>query len=411
MKALLKIIIPSPLIALAKTVLAQLGRLCENIPKDSHIFSDPQQQIFFGYYDINPLSKDDRFLLAGRTPAANISPHADHPVLELGYYDLEQNQPNFQPFAQTKTWNWQQGCRLQWFGSYKDAVIFNALHQGNYIAVIQNIVSGEIIKSLPSPIYAVSTDGSFSLTLDFERLHNCRPGYGYNHLPDKSRQDVIQYIDITTGAVQDIMSMDQVLEFLPLPSMDRANHYFNHLSISPSGTRYMVTHLWVAPSGKRYSRLIIADPQDELAYICPNNSGHTSHYCWQGDDAVMIFGTHEGFAAHYHLYNLHDKTHTTIGEGALTQDGHPTWIDDMRLITDTYPDYLRRQHLLYFDTQMARAQKLGSFYSPLNFTGEMRCDLHPRLNHHKNKICVDIIRNGRRAMCVVDIPRSEGKKT
>ena len=86
------------------------------------------------------------------------------------------------------------------------------------------------------------------------------------------------------------------------------------------------------------------------------------------------------------------------------QDGHPTWIDEKRLITDTYPDLLRQQHLLYYDINADRLIKLGSFHVPESFTAEVRCDLHPRINTQKNKVSVDCVRDGRRAICVVDIP-------
>ena len=305
MKQALKKIIPSPCIKTARHVLSHAGHVAQKSPASAQFLAHPEKQVFFGYYDISPFCPDDRFVLAGHAPSENVTPHDSHPELELGYYDLVQDTPAFHPFAKTDCWNWQQGCRLQWLSGKGDGrVIYNTKNDGQYCAVIQNVFSGEIEQELSVPVYSVSPDGTFALSLDFDRLHDCRPGYGYNHFPDKPRQDEIIHIDIGTGHTKTILTMNTVLEFLPHASMDGANHYFNHLSISPSCARYMVTHLWVSPSGKRYSRLLIGSMKDDNALSCPNNSGHTSHYCWQGDDKVMIFGTHENQKSHYHLYDL-----------------------------------------------------------------------------------------------------------
>ena len=34
-------------------------------------------------------------------------------------------------------------------------------------------------------------------------------------------------------------------------------------------------------------------------------------------------------------------------------------------------------------------KKIKSFYNPLGFKGENRCDLHPRWNYNSNMICCD----------------------
>ncbi len=407
MKNLLRKIIPSPLIKLAKSTLGSIGKSFEKIPDNGQVFNDSNRQVFFGYYDITPFSNNGNFLLAQQAPPENTSPHGTHPDLALGYYDLWQADPVFKSFAKTSTWNWQQGCRLQWYPQDNDKttqVIFNSKDEDNYISVIQDIASGEIIQTLPMPIYSVSPDGSFALSLDFDRLHKCRPGYGYSHFPDRPCKDAIWRIEIPSGQVKEVMTMEQVRQFNPLPSMEKADHYFNHLSISPSGLRFMVTHLWVTPSGKRHTRIIVANTGDYSDYICPNNSGHTSHYCWLNDDRVIIFGIHENQKPQYHLYDLTNNTSEVIGENTLRQDGHPTWASANHLLTDTYPDYLRLQHLLYYDTNTKNCRELGAFYSPSDFVGEVRCDLHPRLNHKKDRACIDIVRDGRRAMCIVDIP-------
>lgn len=408
MKQLLKKIIPAPAIRFARSTLSVLGQATESVPNSARILRSAQHQTFFGYYDISPFSNNGHLLLAQRAPKGNISPHIHHPELTLGYYDLRDDKPTFKPFGKTNAWNWQQGCRLQWFpaSGERNSVIYNTHNGTDYVSVIQDVFGGEIQQTLSLPVYSVSPDGAYALTLDFERLHNCRPGYGYNNFGDKAHSDEIKRIDIASGNIRSLMTMENLRMFQPLSSMEGANHYFNHLCVSPSGKRFMVTHLWVSHTGKRYSRLIVADSVDGNNAICPNNSGHTSHYCWIDDDDIVVFGRHADGALHYYAYDLHEGTSRIIGRDALSKDGHPSWLAPDGMLTDTYPNLLRQQALLlYGATSKPACRKIARFHVPESFTGEVRCDLHPRLNKKKDRACIDIVRDGRRAMCIVDIQK------
>lgn len=42
-------------------------------------------------------------------------------------------------------------------------------------------------KVIPAAVYSVSSDGKFALTLDFSRLYELRPGYGYYNVPEKTK--------------------------------------------------------------------------------------------------------------------------------------------------------------------------------------------------------------------------------
>ena len=59
--------------------------------------------IFFGYYDVTPFSKDDKKLLYLRTEGE---------VADICILDLDSKEQN--KISQTSLWNWQQGCRLRW---------------------------------------------------------------------------------------------------------------------------------------------------------------------------------------------------------------------------------------------------------------------------------------------------------
>ncbi len=390
MKQLIKNTIPAPILQAARTGLHGLGPWMERIPGSARIFGAPDKQVFFGYYDICPFSIDNTLLLATQAPAENISPHETNPPLTLGYYTLSEKNPAFTKFAETTTWNWQQGCRLQWLGDTGN-VIYNTAEG----AIISDL-SGKIIKTIPFPVYSISNDGTQALTLDFHALHNNRRGYGYNNATPWD--DSIRLINLETLELKIVLSMEQARGFLPLLSMKDAKHYLNHLAFSPSGQRFMVTHLWVA-GNKRYSRLLVCDMNGNI--VCPNNNGHTSHYAWINDDKIVIFGSHPKVKNRYYLYDLAAQTHRMIAP-MINEDGHPTIIGNM-MITDTYPDHFRLQHLLKYDMTSGRLKTLAKFFMPPHFTGEMRCDLHPRPGRDGSMICVDMIQDNRRALCVLKL--------
>lgn len=397
MKTLLKKIVPSSLIEATRTGARHAGMCFSCPPQDAKIFSDPAGQIFFGYYDVSPLNSDNSILLVMRAPAENTSPHETHPELEVGYFDPTQTKPEFRSFGKTTTWNWQQGCRLQWLDEKSETVIYNTA-QG---AVAQNIRNGKIIRTYEYQIYALDHQRRFALSLDFSRLHQFRRGYGYNNITSNSAGVV--RIDLNNGEAKNILTLDQIKNFNPLPGMNGASHYVNHLTFNPSGTRFMLFHIWTDGTS-RSLRLLTGQP-DGSALCSPCPDIKPSHYSWMDDEQLLITGTKDGKVVYA---TVHDKngTHEVIDSLHLNQDGHPSLLEDGTILSDTYPDILGRQKVFLYHPESGKAETRAIFYSPYNFNGEMRCDLHPRLSPAQDKICVDIVHHGRRAICLIPARRS-----
>ena len=95
--------------------------------------------------------------------------------LEVGYYDLCNSTVKFTKLAETKSWCWQQGCRLRWYRD-NSKIIFNTLVNDNFGSIIYNVDSKIIEKELSFPIYDLNKDGSLGASLNFTRLEICRPG-------------------------------------------------------------------------------------------------------------------------------------------------------------------------------------------------------------------------------------------
>jgi len=82
------------------------------------------------------------------------------------------------------------------------------------------------------------------------------------------------------------------------------------------------------------------------------------------------------------------------------------------LVGDTYPDHERDQYLYLYNIKAKRITWLGSFNSPVEYTGsavqdvddEWRCDLHPRISPDGKFIVIDSAHGGNgRQMYLVDI--------
>ncbi|TVM13813.1 hypothetical protein DPQ33_18085 [Oceanidesulfovibrio indonesiensis] len=369
---------------------------------------DTGYHTFFGYYDVTPFDNDGQTVLAMRRPSTPTS-HAAGTPIELGTYDLLEPAPVFKPFARSTAWCWQMGCRLQWLGGGRHGLaLFNDTREGKHVAVLVHASTGQEQSILPRPVYSITRDGERFVSLNFPRLQRLRPGYGYDDLPDATEQeaaprdDGLWLCDIATGREQLILSLADAARYKPQPSMDGATHYFNHVLWNPSGERFFFIHLWKDRSGKRHGRGLVWDcTQQRILDL--GIERHTSHYCWVDDDSLVVFSTHQKTGMRYHSYTLPEGMTGVVGEGILTEDGHPTPRpgNERLILTDTYPDRLREQTLMLFDMDSNELRRLGSFYSPFTFTGEQRCDLHPRWSPTGDRICIDSPHAGERRMCIL----------
>lgn len=369
-------------------------------------FGSTKHHVFFGYYDITPFSIDGRYLLAMRYPTKNILWNPEI-TIEVGYYDLNNAISAFNKIDVTSTWCWQQGCRLQWYSEKSDrTILYNKLIEGQYGCVIQEIETKRIIKYFDRPVYTVSKDGKWSLSLNFSRLHRLRPGYGYTNLPDETEGDLrpendgIWRIDMKTSDIKLLFSIAEIALFEPLENMNGAEHYFNHVLFNPAGTRFMFFHLWIA-KGKRYSRLITCDINGNDRYALVNE-GYVSHYAWKSNHELLAYSMHPDTGTKYHLYEDKTPNRKIIGEGVLNQDGHPSYSRDCSLLlTDTYPDNDRKQQILIYKPDTCELKTIGVFYSPYKYRGENRCDLHPRWSPDGRCISFDSEYEGKRAMYII----------
>lgn len=375
---------------------------------------DSAHEYFFGYYDKSPWDASDRYMLCLRAKDtwSDVSPKekADIILIDTGLPEDDKNR--VRKIAETSAWNVQQSCMLQWLGpDFSSRILFNDYRDGRYVSVVKDIKSGEE-RVIPAPVYTVSADGKTALTLDFSRLYNLRPGYGYYNVSEETKgvalpdTTAVWKIDLTTGGVQSLLTYKDFATFQPRPEMQEAGsvHKVNHLMLSPSGERCMVLYRWFVGE-RKYTRLVTFDTADGKNMYVLSDDDMVSHCFWKDDEHILAFENKKDGGPGYYL--MKDKTQEySHCWPQLSNDGHPSYSPDRSLIvTDTYPDRARIAEVKLMDGDETKpdVKVIARVFAPFKYDNDTRCDLHPRWNHKGDKICLDSVFEGHRGLYVVGL--------
>lgn len=362
---------------------------------------------WFGYYDKCPWDATGRYLLAMESDFCDRQPTATD-AITVGMVDLKDGD-KFIPLDTTTAWGWQQGTMLQWLGTAPDReVIYNSLVEGKPTAIIRDVTANKT-RTLARPIYAVSADGKQAVTLDFARLHRLRPGYGYASYKETFADDPapeqlgIWHMDLATGKDSQILSLKQLAANKPDARFANAHHWVNHLQFNPGGTRFVFLHRWRVGEKPWSTRVYTAKP-DGTDLRLHLDTGMVSHFDWRDDATLLAWVKTPTAGNKFALIDVATNALAVVGDGVLTQDGHCSYSPDRKwILNDTYPDKNRLQWLMLFDPAKNRRYDLNQFVSPKQFTGPVRCDLHPRWNRDGTQVCFDGSHDPQRQVYVVDV--------
>lgn len=375
---------------------------------------------FFGYYDKCPWDKSGRFLLANQNSFMDRNPTLADP-LTIGVIDLE-NGNTFEPLGQTLAWNWQQGCMLRWSEADEDPVIFyNDLRDDHYVCVRQDINSGQR-EDIPWALYDLTDDGKLAATLNFERITDTRPGYGYFGRSDPFGdqlapvEDGIYIVDMSAQTRRLIFSLADALNYgkvLPDPAYKT---WFNHIEFSPSGSRMAFLHRWAkeaVPGHHGFRTRMMVINADGTAPVCLIEGIGISHFDWLDDETIVVWLweiPQRPDTDHYYLVKVPSGERQMIGEELFAYDGHCNFDPGHKwMLTDTYPkgDRLQQQLMLYDFRQNHRVD-IGAFQAISVANDSWRCDLHPRWNRDGTQLCLDSTHEGTRQMYIVDVSEVVG---
>jgi len=367
------------------------------------ISPDDDMEYFFGYYDKSPWDASDRYMLSLRVKDTTSSVAPSEPA-EIVLFDTEDNNA-YKILGKTSTWNVQQGCMLQWLGpKYSDEIIYNDFRKGQYCSVILNVKTNEE-RIIPMPVYSVSPDGEFALSLDFSRLHRLRKGYGYSNLDEKTKDEkcpnkpCIWHINLKSNEVNPLLTYKDFASFEPRDDMLNAEHKVNHIMLNTKGDRFMVLHRWINGTN-RYTRLVTINSDGTGMYNLSDDN-MTSHCSWKNDTEILAYANKNKEGNGYYL--MMDKTEEYKKKWLeLTFDGHPSYSPNgNKVVTDTYPDRSRLATVYCIEDD--KVGKIAKVFAPFKYDNDVRCDLHPRWNRTGDEICIDSVFEGKRGLYIVKV--------
>ena len=364
---------------------------------------------WFSYYDKLEFDPTCRYVLGMEVDFEHRSPRADD-VITIGMIDLGDGDKWIE-LDRSSAWCWQQGCMLQWLPGSSSEIIWNDRQGDRYVCHILDVKT-RAKRTVPYPVYSVSPDGRWAVAPDFRRVNDCRPGYGYTGIPDPYKGELapkgsgIFRVDLVTGKQDLIVSLADIVK-IPFAGGDlsKAKHWFNHLLINPDGSRFEFLHRWRVGNTPGFTtRMITAAPDgSDVRVIDP--SGATSHFIWRDPRHILAWSRYQGADGFFLFEDKAGGTVDIVGQGVMTGNGHCSYLPGNEwILNDTYPDKNRNQNVYLYHVADNRRVPLGSFLSPKEYSGEWRCDSHPRFSPDARSVVIDSPHAGQgRQLYLIDI--------
>ncbi|MBR4206020.1 MAG: hypothetical protein IKQ92_11125 [Clostridia bacterium] len=373
---------------------------------------DDGAHYFFGYYDLQPFDSTERSHLIHRVPFMDRLPEAGD-IAELGEIDLETGA--FRRFAETTAWNFQQGAMLRRVGGDR-FVLYNVRDENTPSGFASELLDTACGKKrrIPVPAADVSADGRYILSVNFSRIYDFRPGYGYAGVPDPWKgsnapeDDGVYLTDVETGETRLIIDYKRIRREFPGPPYSDGKLLVNHITFSPAGDRFLfLLRNFPAPDQPRWgwkTMLVVSDLEGNMKKLtgyCFN-----SHYHWKNGREILIvssFGPEEGG---YALWLVDSETGqgTRLPEPNPDYDIHCLYSPNRRwILGDSYPGSSRgpTRSLWLIDTERRVMTEPVRVETVMPAVKDIRCDLHARWSPSGRLVSFDSTHTGRRTSVLV----------
>lgn len=378
----------------------------------------------FGYYDRCPWDPTNRFHLALRIPQQERLPEPGESA-DVGYVDRETR--TFHKTSETLAWCHQQGAMTLWLPHRPGAFIYNDfVREGpgwRPVARIHSPDEGDLGR-YEVPIYALSRDGRWGVTLNFSRIP--RRGYSYalaalpwEHPEPDLDGDGLSLVDMHSGETRLIASYRQLIAHHPFPydveptPQGRPYMWLNHAIFNVDASRVMVLFRYAPQMDppqpwQTYMFTMRLDGSD-LRCSLPDlhwRRGAISHQIWGRTPGEILVDADWGGRGHE--YVVFDETRQPFRAHRISRGmgpaGHLNFSPDGRwMAADTYPDAEGIQRLALVDVVTGDFVELGRFgHQVPGARGDTRCDLHPRWSADGRFLTIDTIHDGDRKIYLLD---------
>lgn len=352
---------------------------------------------FVGYHDHDPLSSDGEFVLCHRVDrkfTETIEPEEG----EVGLMSVANGK--FFVLARVRALNWQLGSRVQWLDNNR--IIYNDIVNGLQCSVVLDSRSGKCHNVIPWPFWAVSPDKQLGVSLNFSVLSEKRPGYGYCGASPDGDRDILRVFDLESHRVVFEHDLSEIAEQLEIEFPENRAGYLNHVCWNHSSNKFVTVLSWESSVLRRRVIYGILVDLESSTFKILNSSGFFSHLTWLNDESLIAFVEVNGRRA-YQMWCEADGWSELIG--FPHEDGHPTIdADGNAVYVDSYPDRFSRIDLFRCSLKSddAPSKLLTVAHNP-QYTGPLRCDLHPRFSAMHKKLVCDTSSYGMRKILLLDV--------
>lgn len=364
-------------------------------PNDGH-------EYFFGYYDLQPYSTDNTKHLCGRTTFSDRQPVLGD-IMEIGYIDIPNGK--FVKVAETNTWNWQQGAFLTWFDQ-DESIIFNAFENGKYVSKVLDL-NGNVLRVYDRPIATICRKANVAMSINFPRVYDFRPGYGYLNTKDEyydvnaPEEDGIFIMDLKTGESKLLINYVEMKEAFKEDPFTDMKLVVNHITLTPNGTGFIFLLRNFPEEGKLWGTVLAyADINGNMRKL--TNFEVNSHYSWKDEETLMIYSGLPKWGIYF--FNVKTGERTMLNNPVLDFDDiHCNYSPDRKtMIGDGYPQPGESTRTLYFyDFETKKEDVLVTVYSRPVPETDMRCDLHARFSPDGSRISYDTTENVKREIAEI----------
>ena len=368
--------------------------------------SEGPRNHFFGYYGLNAWDSSQVFHLSLETEFHERPPGPEDRA-KVGLVDSGTGE--FLPFGETSAFNFQQGCMMHWIDAGNgEEFTHNDWEDGRLVSRAVNRQSGKT-RTIGAAIAAVSPAGPVAAGLNYARMYHCRSVVGYANrreradITDVPGDDGLYRIDLESGKSELVLSCAEVVRQSRVEHEPGQLVWFNHVLFNTDGSRILF-FCRIRRNGGHINSLWTVNP-DGTGLRCQLDFRHwISHFAWHDTQHMLVSADRLGKQQFLYFSDGLDDFQP-LGEGAMPEDGHASFSPDGKwIVCDTYPmGHERLSGLLLYNPSSDRKVLLGRFHSEPLFTGDIRCDLHPRWSPDGKTITFDAVHEGRRQIYAVDV--------
>ena len=265
------------------------------------------------------------------------------------------------------------------------------------------------MRTLNSPVAAISPTKPEGIGLSFARMAMCRAVVGYASNIDESvwadqpEDDGLFTIDFKTGESKLLLSIADVLAASTHPASEKGKAWFNHVYYNTDGTRLMFL-CRIRDTGKHKTSMWTVNVDGTELECQIEFDHHTSHFAWRDPKHIMISTSVSGKMQFVEFVDR-EKTFVPFGNGNFPSDGHNAFSPDREwVVCDWYPkNEARLAGLMLYNIERDEKIMLGEFHHPEIYTGDIRCDLHPRWSRDGKTITFDSVHGDQRQIYLVDV--------